>query len=442
MNICLDSVRRRARPVSVAALYLSGMLQGLTLVSFPASSVVLKQMHGFSDAQYGAIFLPQVAAAVIGALTGGRFAASPGLKALLWIALLVNALSQVLLAVTLILPHSAAFPTVLLGTACLGFGFGLSGAPLNALPPLFFPVRRDTPIVALHTCLGFGLAVGPIIANSFVMAGHWVLFPLSLAGFAILLAVISASSRFPSSMATGSTRDEIRILPMNAPMPLTEHTPHRAQIPHPVRTAGFWLLATITVLYAFAEGTFGNWAILYLQDVKHLPETVAAGALSIFWAAIVAGRLLTSIFVLRIPPPFIWMILPVLMIAAFLLLPYADTAALGIGLFALAGLACSAYFPLSIGIASERFPAHTPWVSSMLIAALMVGVGLGSWLVGLLRELFAMELLYRISIVYPLLALVLAGFMLRGPGGSKSRFRRWIRRFRRCHTTSRLHDKS
>jgi predicted MFS family arabinose efflux permease len=155
--------------------------------------------------------------------------------------------------------------------------------------------------------------------------------------------------------------------------------------------------------------------VLYLQDVKHLPEAVAAGALSAFWAAIVTGRLLTSVLVLRIAPHRIWLMLPLLMIAAFLLLPYANTPALGLGLFALAGFACSAFFPLSIGIASERFPTHGPWVSSMLIAALMVGVGLGSYAVGLLRELFAMEVLYRLSTVYPLLALALAAWAIRLP---------------------------
>jgi hypothetical protein len=65
--------------IAVAAVYLSALLQGLTLVSFPALSSVLKEMHGFSDAQYGAIFLPQVACAIIGAVAGGaqRSAALP-----------------------------------------------------------------------------------------------------------------------------------------------------------------------------------------------------------------------------------------------------------------------------------------------------------------------------------------------------------------------------
>jgi len=411
MNTRIEA--RRTTPwLPIGSLYLAGMLQGLTLVSFPASSAVLKQMHGFSDAQYGAIFLPQVALAVIGALGGGALAARLGLKALLCAALLINAVSQLLLACSMLLPPAAAFASVLLGTACLGLGFGVSGAPLNGLPPLFFPARRDTALVALHTLLGLGLAIGPLVASPFIMAGRWAGFPLLLASLCALLAAAAFLQRFPRDgqelLASSSGR-----LAMADPMPLPDMPSGMLQDRHPVRTAGFWLFTVIAVLYAFAEGTFGNWAVLYLQDVKHLPETVAASALSVFWAAMVGGRLLTSVLVLKLAPRRIWLSLPGLMIIAFLLLPYADTPMRGIAGFALAGIACSAFFPLSIGLASQRFEKHVPWVSSMLIAALMVGVGLGSYLIGLLRDAVAMEQLYRLSTFYPIAALLLGIAVLR-----------------------------
>jgi len=402
------SESRRTPPwLPVGSLYLAGMLQGLTLVSFPASSAVLKQMHGFSDAQYGTIFLPQVAFAVIGALGGGALAARLGLKTLLTGALLINAVSQLLLAGSMLVPPAMAFVAVLLGTACLGLGFGASGAPLNGLPPLFFPTRRDTALVALHTLLGLGLAIGPLVASPFIMAGRWAGFPLLLAALCALLAAAAATQRFPRDGQEPAI--ESSVMAMSDPMPL----PTMALRNHPVRTTGFWLFTVIAVLYAFAEGTFGNWAVLYLQDVKHLPETVAASALSVFWAAMVGGRLLTSVLVLKLAPRHIWLALPALMVLAFLLLPYADTPTRGIAGFALAGLACSAFFPLSIGLASQRFENHVPWVSSMLIAALMVGVGLGSWLVGLLRDAVAMEQLYRLSTFYPVAALLLGIAVLR-----------------------------
>ncbi len=167
---------------AVLAVYLIAFLQGLTLVSFPASSAVLKQMHGFTDAQYGAIFLPQVALAVLGAVAGGTLARRLGLQPLLWLAAAGNGLSQLALAASLWVMPALAFPTILAGTALLGLSFGLGGAPLNSYPPRFFPQRAPAAVVALHTLLGLGLMVGPLLADGFGRAGWWIGFPAVAAG--------------------------------------------------------------------------------------------------------------------------------------------------------------------------------------------------------------------------------------------------------------------
>jgi predicted MFS family arabinose efflux permease len=373
---------------ALAAVYLTAFLQGLTLVSFPASSAVLKQMHGFTDAQYGAIFLPQVAMAVLGAVAGGTLARRLGLQPLLWLSAGGNGLSQLALAASLWVMPALAFPVILAGTALLGLSFGLGGAPLNGYPPRFFPQRAPTAVVALHTLMGLGLMVGPLLASGFGLAGWWVGFPLSLLGLSVVLALTAATVQLP---AVGG-----------------EETTHRADASPPLHSGAFWIFAAIAVLYAFAEGTFSNWAAIYLRDAKGLSEVVAGLALSVFWGAMVAGRLLVSVAVAWIAPLTIWLALPALMVVAFLLLPAADTPLLGLGLFALAGLACSAFFPLTITLASERFPQHVAWVSSMLIAALMLGVGTGSFVIGPLREWLSFEQLYRLSALYPATAIVLA----------------------------------
>ena len=104
------------------------------------------------------------------------------------------------------------------------------------------------------------------------------------------------------------------------------------------------------------------------------------------------------------------------MVAAFLLLPYADGPVLGVGLFALAGFACSAFFPLTIGLVAARFPDHVAWVSSMVIAALVAGVGLGTFVIGPLRAALPLTDLYRLWSLYPALALLLGFAVLGRPG--------------------------
>lgn len=390
-------------PAAIASVYLAGFVQGLALVSFPASSAVLKAAHGLSDAQYGAIFLPQVALAIVGALGGGGLARRIGLDRLLWVTLLVNGLSQALLWSSSVLPAGYAYAAVMLGSAVLGLGFGLSGAPLNSLPPLFFPSHRHAAVVALHTAIGLGLAVGPLLAGELSAAGAWPAFPLTLVALAVLLALFAALQRLPAhdgppGLGAASGRS-------------------------PAASGLFWLFAATAVLYAFAEGTFSNWAVIYLQEDKGLPERVAGLALSVFWGAMVVGRFAISALVVRVPAVAVWLTLPVLMILAFLLLPRADSAALGVGLFALAGLACSGFFPLTIALASQAFPHQVPWVSSMMIAALMVGVGLGSFMIGPLRELLPLTSLYPISAVYPAAALALGLAVARQVGAGHSGLR-------------------
>ncbi|CDH46204.1 membrane hypothetical protein [Candidatus Contendobacter odensis Run_B_J11] len=323
----------------------------------------------------------------------GTLARRLGLQPLLWLAAAGNGLSQLALAASVWVMPALVFPMILVGTALLGLSFGLGGAPLNSYPPRFFPRHAPAGVVALHTLLGLGLMVGPLLADGFSRANLWVGFPLLLLALSMLLALIAATVRLPPD-ASGDSLN------------------HRATRNPPLNSSAFWIFAAIAVLYAFAEGTFSNWAVLYLREAKDLPAGVAALALSVFWAAMVAGRLLVAMLVIRVAPQVIWLALPVLMVTAFLLLPAANTPALGLGLFALAGLACSAFFPLTITLASARFPDQVAWVSSMLIAALMVGVGLGSFVIGPLREWLALEQIYRLSTLYPILVIGLAGWIV------------------------------
>jgi hypothetical protein len=83
---------------ALLAVYLIAFLQGLTLVSFPASSAVLKQMHGFHRRPVRRD-LP-AATGIGGAGRGSRRNPGPtlGLQPLLWLTAAGNGLSQLALA--------------------------------------------------------------------------------------------------------------------------------------------------------------------------------------------------------------------------------------------------------------------------------------------------------------------------------------------------------
>ena len=66
----------KATRTEVGLVYLTGLVQGLALVTFPAASSVFTSPHGygFSNTRYGAMFLPQVLLAILASSLAPKFA--------------------------------------------------------------------------------------------------------------------------------------------------------------------------------------------------------------------------------------------------------------------------------------------------------------------------------------------------------------------------------
>ncbi|WP_157218341.1 MFS transporter [Flavisphingomonas formosensis] len=365
--------------------YAGGLVIGLTLVSFPASSVVLRALHHFSNEQYGAIYIPQLAASVLGALAGGAIERRLSLRGMFLIALACFAIAEALLAASSLVAPSLALLLIMMGTASFGFGFGFGGGPLNAFAALLFPARQGAAVTALHMCAGAGLTVAPVFFAALADRGMWIAGPGLLAVVSGLLFLIALSTRFP--------------IPDEVPGDTVGNTRH------PGRTIFFWACAAAAMLYSVAEGTFSNWATVFLTEERGLAARDAALALTCFWAAITGGRLLASLIAVRLPPILFLAVLPCAMAAALLLLPHVEGSGAAYAGFGLAGLACSAFFPMLVAFTAARTPRAISWIASMLTAAMMVGVGIGSYAVGALRGATPIARLYGQAIVAPLACL-------------------------------------
>jgi len=375
-----------ARPGATAlfGVYGGGLLQGLAVVSFPASATVFRTLHGLGDEAYGSLFLPQTALTIVGSLLGGALASRIGLRGLLVAASAISGASQLALLVVAFIASVYALPVLLLATGLAGLGFGIAAAPLNTLPRTLFPNRRDSALLALHTAIGAGFSVGPLLVGGLVGAGHWAVFPGLVAVAALVLVAVSMRADLTSP-------------------PVADAALRRRGAP-PALALLFGLVA---VFYAFAEGTFSNWATVFLYEERGVSASMATLALSGFWAALTIGRIAIAGLVARVASEKVWLALPVAITAAFLLLPLANGAVSGIALFFFAGLTCSGFFPLTVAIASQRFAGSEAVVASLLTAALMLGVGAGSFALGAMQTLGSFDFLYRLAAGYPLAALLL-----------------------------------
>jgi predicted MFS family arabinose efflux permease len=373
--------------LAVLATYGAALVVGLAVVSFPASATVLKAAHGLSDSKYGAIFLPQVLLTILGSLAGGALSERRSLRFVLGLSLVAFALAEAALFGTSTTNQGSAYLLLLAGTGSAGVGFGLAAAPLNTLPGLLFPLRKETALVALHTCIGAGFAVGPVLVGRFVANGAWAAAPVVLGVAALVGLVLVLASSLPARMRSVArgTGSNVRLQEL----------------------APFFFIAA---LYAFAEGTFANWSVVFLHEERGVSEPQAALALASFWAALALGRLVVSALLIRVSSRRIWFFLPLVMAGAAVGIPLSHGPVSGILAFSIAGVGCSAFFPLTVHSAVATDPARGERISSAMTAALMLGVGLGSFTVGPLRSVCSIGQVYLLSALYPLSALALAFF--------------------------------
>jgi MFS family permease len=69
--------------------------------------------------------------------------------------------------------HSAAYAVLLLATASLGVGFGLTVPAINTFAAAFHPDRVDRSVLVLNALLGLGTALAPAFVAVFVGLGFW-----------------------------------------------------------------------------------------------------------------------------------------------------------------------------------------------------------------------------------------------------------------------------
>ncbi|HXJ22048.1 MAG TPA: MFS transporter [Polyangia bacterium] len=340
-----------AQRKQVVAVYGAGLLQGLALVTFPAASAVFtdRSAYALTSGEYGAMFVPQTIMAISAALLGGQAQRRWGGKRVFLAGLGANLCSMALLVGSRFAlgAHALAYPLLLLATALMGTGFGLTVPALNTLAAALFPDRVDVAVLALNALLGMGTALAPLLIGMFVHLGAWWGLPLAVG---VLLGALLAFS-LPLSLAAAGAAEA------------------RA-----VRTRRFWMFIAFAFGYGVVETLNGNWAILYMRGVLGSPADLASLALTLFWAMATAGRILFAAVERWLPARATFRLLPWaigLALIAISLVP-GSKAALGVAAFGFAGLGCSALLPLTISLGRGDAPA------GHLIAGYQLGYGVAA----------------------------------------------------------------
>ncbi|MET0143329.1 MAG: MFS transporter [Leifsonia flava] len=349
-------------------VYAAGLIQGIVLVTFPAASTIFTDPdeYDLSGSKYGALFLPQVITAIAASLLGAGLARRHGSKRVYLAGLTASLVSMGLLVASTPFTddHALAYTLLLLATACLGIGFGLTVPTLNTFTATFHPAAVDRSILSLNALLGLGTALAPIFVAIFVGLGFWWGLPVLSA---ILLAGLLLLSR-PLALRTGSRTTE-----------------KVARAPIPRR---FALYAAFAVLYGICETLNGNWSQLDMTTEVGASTTVAAIALTVFWGMVTVGRVLFAAIQRSFPSARTYRLLPIVLVGAFVAIAALPDggSVVGVLAFGLAGLGCSALLPLTISFAQEDLVAISAATAGLVIAAYQLGYGIAAFGAGPLQD--------------------------------------------------------
>src|SRR5499427_5532818 len=351
------------------AVNAAGLVQGIVLVTFPALSTIFtsKSEYGLSSTQYGVMFLPQVALAIVTALLGARLARAISAKHVYLLGLACSTVAMLLLLASTLVKsdQAAAYPLLLVSTAFLGAGFGLTVPVLNTYTSVFNPDSVDRSVLVLNALLGLGTALAPLLVAAFVGLGFW--WGLPIVSTVLLVALLLVSVRLPLRAEAGAAA----------------RAPGRRGIP--VR---FWLYAAFAVCYGICETMNGNWSQLDMTTRLGASATQASLALAAFWAMVTVGRVLFGAIDRWLPERVTYRILPFVLVGTFLLTGVLTKphAAAGIGVFALAGLGCSALLPLTISFGQQDLVAISAAMAGGVIAFYQLGYGIAAFGVGPLTD--------------------------------------------------------
>jgi MFS family permease len=362
----------------IAAVYAAAVVQGITLVTFPAVSAIFtsRAYYGLSTTEYGGMFVPQAITAVLSSLAGAGLTRLVGGKRVLLLGMAANLFSMVLLFASQFVADDAAFAFVLLlvATGCLGVGFGFAVPALNTFTAAFFPSKVDTAILTLNALLGVGTALAPIFAIVFVGLKIWWGLPVLMS--ALTLALLLFSWTLP-------LRDAPRLPETVAPGSKGTGFPPR-----------FWLYAAFALVYGICETLSANWATVYLSAGLGASTALASMALTVFWGAVTGGRVLFAAIEKWFPPQVTYRLLPFVIAVAFLAAATTPRAHpfLAVVSFGLAGLGCSALLPLVISFGQGELTSMTAAVAGGIIGFYQMGYGIAAFGVGPLETLVKLSL--------------------------------------------------
>ena len=338
----------------------AGIVGALTLLAIGWTGLLIPSLirsievtFGQTDAGIGIVYLAFALAYGAGSFGGGSLTERLGRRLVLGGAVLVHALGVAGLGLA---PTWAVF---VVAAMTAGAGAGCLDGGANGLVLDVYREGRGRAMNLLHVAFGVGALAAPLIVGMLVEGGvPWQAIAVGTGAIVSLLAVAYAIVPMPSGRRANEAA--------SAGAPAAPGGLRGRRL-----LAGPLLLLGIAIAtYVASEVGVSNWLVRFLEPA---PLTTATLALSLYWAGLTVGRLISSAIADRFDH-LRFTIACVLALAALVavavLIPMLS---LSMAAFALAGVASGPVFPMIVAIGGDRYPERSAAVGGSLTGMAVVG---------------------------------------------------------------------
>ncbi len=353
-----------------AGMFVFGIVMAILGAILPS----LFERIGFGAGKAGNLFLTMNFAMLLATLFFGPVVDRFGFKSVLAVSAFLVA------AAFLLLSRASTYTLVLASAVILGLGGGALNGGTNALTSdLHEGEKRGAALNVLGIFFGFGaLSIPFLIGTLREVLGLGSILALatflSLVPFVIYVVLRFPRAKhaqgFPIKDAAGIARDPL-----------------------------LWLTGFILFFESGNEFTVGGWISSHLQTTFGVAAGAAALVLAGYWAAIMAGRLVSSRIVRKARNETLILASAVLSLAAALLMALAPSGAAAAAGAILIGAGFAAIYPTTLAIVGARFAAFTGTAFSVVIALGLVGGMIAPWLAGKIAEASSLRRGFIIPVV-------------------------------------------
>ena len=273
----------------------------------------------------------------------------------------------------------------------LGLGAGSVDTALNNYVATHYQAHHMS---WLHCFWGVGATIGPMIMARFIAGQNaWRSGYLTISIIQFALTVLLFFT-LPLWNRTENPGANCQAASNEVPDEKSDLSPGTNQTPKLLQLNGVKPALIAFLFYCGTEATLGLWGSSFLVNIKGLPAATAAGWVSLYYAGITVGRLITGFVTMKLTNVTLIRTGQIIALAGavFLLLPLpAFCSLLG---FILVGLGCAPIFPCMLHETPTRFgQEHSQTIMGYQMAVAYTGSTFLPPLLGLMASQATMLIL-------------------------------------------------